>query len=102
VVDLGSTRGGHDERAGTAMLTERVIEQYRFSCVRCGKQWVDDYTAQHVTDFDGETLSFYGHGGFPCEAPAAADIVCRRCHCGPVTVALLLRQLQTRTQSTSG
>lgn len=74
-----------------AVLIESVVEQYRFSCARCGKQWADSYDARHVTDLEGDIYSFYGHGGLPCEAPSAAETVCPRCHCGPVTVTFLGR-----------
>lgn len=73
------------------MLVESVVEQYRFSCARCDNQWADSYDARHVTNLEGETFSFYGHGGLPCEAPVAAETVCPRCRCGPVSVTFLAR-----------
>lgn len=74
------------------MFTESAIERYRFSCPRCDTHWAEDYHVRYVSDLEGETLCFYGHGGFPCEAPAAADIVCRLCHCGPVSAVLIGRR----------
>jgi hypothetical protein len=83
------------------MFVERATERFRFRCVRCDTEWLDDYDSQ-VTEFDGETMAFYAHGGFPCEAPAAADIVCQRCHCGPVQVKLVRRQVLPLLQRWAG
>ena len=80
------------------MFIENGAEQYRFSCRHCGGGWVDDYEVRHVTNLEGEILSFYGHGGFPCEAPAAADVVCQRCRCSPVDVVLLARRLVSASE----
>lgn len=77
------------------MMTEDVVERYRFTCVRCAHDWLGDYQVRHATDIEGETYSFYSLGGFPCEAPGAADILCPSCHCGPVHVVLVGRTLTT-------
>jgi hypothetical protein len=74
-----------------SMFSERVVERYRFTCARCGEHTDDVYQATHVTDAFGDTFSYYSHGGYPCEAPAAEEAMCPGCHCGPVHVGLLSR-----------
>jgi hypothetical protein len=71
------------------MTIEDAIERYQFTCRRCATQWAADYDARHVTDVAGNIFSFYRRDGVPCEAPAAADIMCPTCHRAPVHVILL-------------
>lgn len=80
------------------MIVERATETYQFTCVRCGHRWHDDYDVRDVTDNDGDTWSFYQHGGLPCETPVAAETLCPRCHCGPVHVARQARLLLASTE----
>jgi hypothetical protein len=68
------------------MIVERAAETFQFACVRCEHTWFDEYAVEDVTGLDGETWSFYRHDGLSCEAPMAAETLCPRCHCGPVTV----------------
>ena len=75
------------------MIVERATESYRFTCLRCDHRWHDDYDVRDVTNADGDTCSFYRHGGLACEAPIAADTLCPRCHCGPVHVVRRSRVL---------
>ncbi|GAA3434859.1 hypothetical protein [Kutzneria kofuensis] len=77
------------------MISERVVEQYRFSCARCGSSTVDSYQALLITDSEGNVRSFYSRGGFPCEAPAAAETLCPSCHRGPVHVTLAQQTILT-------
>ncbi|MFC0433961.1 hypothetical protein [Kutzneria buriramensis] len=71
------------------MFSERVVERYRFTCARCGEHSDDVFQVTHVTDAEGDLFSYYSHGGFPCEAPVAAENLCSGCHCGPVHVEML-------------
>jgi hypothetical protein len=79
------------------MLSERVVEQYRFHCARCGSNREDSYQALLITDSEGNVRSFYSRGGLPCEAPAAAETLCPDCHRGPVQV-ILARQTVLATK----
>jgi hypothetical protein len=77
------------------MISERVVEQYRFLCTRCGSSTVDSFQALLVTDSEGNIRSFHSRGGLPCEAPAAAETLCPDCHRGPVQVTLTRQTVRT-------
>jgi hypothetical protein len=53
--------------------------------------WRADYQVRTITHHDGEPWVMYWHGGSACEAPAAADVLCRACRRGRVEVRLLSR-----------
>ncbi len=73
------------------MLVEAAVERYRFTCVRCDTWWDDDYEVRVYTDVEGTEFAYYRHGGGLCEAPRAADTLCRVCQCGPTCVVRLSR-----------
>lgn len=77
------------------MFSERVVEQYRFLCIRCGSTTTDSYEAVLITDSEGNIRSFYSRGGLPCEAPAAAETLCPDCHRGPVQVTMARQTVLT-------
>jgi hypothetical protein len=79
------------------MLTERTVEQFRFTCACCGNSAVDEYHVLRLTDGQGMTLAFFTHGGLACENPVAAENVCPACRRGPVHVGLLACRAASRS-----
>ncbi len=78
------------------MKITNEIELYQFTCHWCSEGWNGSYQVRTVLHQDGEPWAMYWNGGSPCEAPAAADVLCRACHRGGVEV-----RLRSRTDDTT-
>ncbi len=72
------------------MISEVLVERFRFACHGCGHVWFTDYDLQHVEDEHGVVWEYYSLDGMPVTAPTARGSVnCPRCSAGWASVDLV-------------
>ena len=60
------------------MITDEFLDQYEFTCDRCGYVWRETYDVRHLEDEQGGTWDHYSVAGVPTASPKARA-VCRSC-----------------------